>query len=79
MSFLSQFKKEQHVRYVRQIFITDPSFPYNKLLKLSQESEGITVALDHIMKKLKMDCRTCSFKDICDEIEGMRELHKANQ
>lgn len=79
MSFLSQFKKEQHVRYVRQIFITDSSFPYDKLLKLSQESEGITVALDHIMKKLKMDCRTCSFKDICDEIEGMRELHKANQ
>lgn len=79
MSFLSQFKKEKHVRYVRQIFITDSSFPHDKLLKLSQESEGITVALDHIMKKLKMDCRTCSFKDICDEIEGMRELHKANQ
>lgn len=79
MSFLKQFKKEAHVRYVRQIFITDPDFPHNKLLELSKESERITVALDHIMKKLKMDCRTCSFRDICDEIEGMRAIHKANQ
>lgn len=79
VSFLNQFKKETHVRYVRQIFITDPTFPHDKLLELSKESERITVALDHIMKKLKMDCRTCSFRDICDEIEGMRAIHKANQ
>lgn len=75
MSFLAQFHKEKRVKAVRQIFITDPSFPYQELVSYSKESEEITVALDHIMKKLKMDCRSCQFKDICDEIEGMRKLH----
>ncbi len=75
MSFLAQFHKEKRVKALRQFFITDPTFPYEKLLCYSKESEAITIALDHIMKKLKMDCKTCQFKDICDEIEGMRKLH----
>lgn len=74
--FLDVYKKERRVKAVTQFFITDPSFPYKDLESLSKRSEGITVALDHIMKKLAMDCTTCEFKGICDEIEGMREVHK---
>lgn len=74
--FMDAYKKEKRVRAVVQYFITDPSFPFDKLESLAKRSEGITVALDHIMKKLAMDCSTCEFKGICDEIEGMREVHK---
>lgn len=76
MSFLEQYKKEKTLRYVKQIFVTDPSFDYKKLLTLQKEAEGITVAFDHVLKTLKMDCRTCSFKEICDTVEGMREMHQ---
>ena len=30
-------------------------------------------------EKLKMDCATCSFKNICDTIEGMRDVHKREE
>ena len=76
MSFLEEYKKEKRLRYVKQIFITDPSFDYKKLLAFEKEAEGITVTFDHILKTLKMDCRTCSFKEICDTVEGMREMHQ---
>lgn len=75
-SFLRQFKKMPSVKAVKQIFVTDPSFDYKRLNDIEKEMEGVTLALDHILKTLKMDCRACSFKDICDTVEGMRELHK---
>lgn len=74
--FLKAYKKRPEVKAVNQYFITDPNFDYKSLRALSKSNEGIVVALDHIMKKLAMDCNTCSFKSICDEVEGMREIHK---
>lgn len=74
--FLKHYKKEPRVKAVKQIFITDSNFDYDSIFKFSKLSEGITVTLDHIKKNLKMDCRTCSFKEICDTVEGMRELHQ---
>ncbi|MFA6829468.1 MAG: hypothetical protein WCR67_02020 [Bacilli bacterium] len=77
--FLTEYKKDPKVRFVKQVFITSESFDYDSLRKISHINEGITVALDHIMKNLKMDCNTCSFKDICDSIEGMRDIHKREE
>lgn len=74
--FASLYKESKEVKAVKQIFITDPSFDYKRLREISSSNEEIVVALDSILKKLKMDCATCSFKDICDEIEGMRDIHK---
>ncbi len=74
--FLDHYKSQNEVKSVKQIFITDPAFDYKTLESLSKKSEGITVALDHIMKNLKMDCSTCSFKEICDTVDGMKELHQ---
>ena len=74
--FASSYKKEERVKAVTQYFITNPNFPYNELEALAKQSEGITVALDHIMKKLAMDCSSCQFKGVCDEIEGMRDVHR---
>ena len=76
MAFLNSYKKEKSLRYVKQIFATDPSFDFSSLLELQKEVEAITIAFDHILKNLKMDCKTCSFKEICDTVEGMKDLHK---
>jgi hypothetical protein len=77
--FLKQYHQDPHVKAVRQIFITDPAFPFAQLKELASLNEGITVTLDHILKTLKMDCRSCSFKSICDTVEGMREVHLSEQ
>lgn len=73
------YKQDKNVKAVKQIFITDPSFDFATFSQVAKLNEGITVTLDHILKNLKMDCATCSFKDICDTIEGMRDVHKREE
>lgn len=73
------YKQDKIVKAVKQIFITDPKFDFDEFAKVAKLNEGITVTLDHILKNLKMDCATCSFKDICDTIEGMRDIHKREE
>lgn len=73
--YLESYKKNPKVLRVKILFITLPDFPYMELEKQVEYSEKITEALDHILKNITMDCSTCNFQEICDEVEGMRELH----
>jgi CO dehydrogenase/acetyl-CoA synthase beta subunit len=75
-SYAQHYHSNPYVEAVRQIFITDPRFPWAQLKEFASLNEGITLTLDHILKTLKMDCRVCSFKSICDTVEGMREIHQ---
>ena len=35
----------------------------------------ITKTLSKILEGMSTDCHTCSLKEICDEVEGLKELH----
>ena len=47
---------------------------------LAVKIKRTTSALNHILDNV-FDCSTCNLKEICDEVEGMKELHikKAKQ
>lgn len=69
--FINEYHKHPQVEAVRLIFVTEESFPYDRLSSIMKKSEDITQALDHIMKNVKMDCNTCSLKEICAEVEEL--------
>lgn len=73
--FLEAYHRNPKVEAVKLIFITLPDFPYWELERQVKRAEQITKAIDHILKNLAMDCKACSLKQICDEVEGMKELH----
>ena len=73
--FISNYKKDPNVLRVKSIFITDPSIDYEKLIKPAKTVRDITMSLSQILKGLPADCGSCNLKDICDEVEGMKELH----
>jgi len=50
---------------------------FKQLEGLSLKSEAITDSLNVIFKGLKMDCSTCGQKELCDEIDGIKDLHKS--
>lgn len=79
--FISKYKENKHVRAVTVIFVTLPDAPYEELECLANNSVEITRALNHILADIKMDCCACEWKPVCDEVEGMKELHSnmANQ
>lgn len=73
--YIEEYKKDVNVLNVTVIFVTDPSIDFKELLENSKKADDITNTLTHIMEGLPTDCSVCQLKDICDEVEGMKELH----
>ena len=72
---LASYHENPQIQAVRLIYITDPAFPYRELEALVKKSREITRAIDHAMTAAMTDCNVCSLKKVCDEVEGIRQLH----
>ena len=74
-SFLRQYKLDENIISAKVLFITAPDADYAGLQKMAQQVSKITMGLTKIMEGMSTDCSTCMLKPICDEVEGMKELH----
>ncbi len=72
---IKKFKEIPGVKAVKVLFITDENVDYKALASIAKKSDGITKALNHIMNSVQFDCDSCGLKAICDEVEGMKEMH----
>ena len=72
---LESYHENPQIQAVRLIYITDPAFPFAELEKTVKKSREITRAIDHAMTASMTDCNVCSLKKVCDEVEGIRQLH----
>ena len=76
---INKYKENPAVRGVRVIFITSPEADHKAFEEIAQKNNTITETLNHIMNNVNFDCDTCNLKPVCDEVEGMRELHFRNK
>ena len=72
---INKYKENPAVKGVKVVFVTENAVDYLKLESLSRKNHEITETLNQVMNNLTFDCDTCNLKAICDEVEGMRELH----
>ncbi len=72
---INKFKENPAVKGVKVVFVTEDEVDFSKLESLSRKNNEITETLNQVMNNLTFDCDTCNLKAICDEVEGMRELH----
>ena len=75
--FLTAYHSHPEVLGVRIFFITEPDFPYEEFGETARQIDSITESLNEIFNNLIMDCAACRLKPVCDEVEGLRELHFA--
>lgn len=73
-AYIRKFRKIPQVRHVRVIFVTEPAL-VKELVPFAPKVSEITKTLTHILDGLPADCGHCSMKAVCDEVDGMRELH----
>ena len=73
-SYISRYKEVDLVENVRVIFITDKKI-VESLQGNADKVDKITRTLTHILDGMPTDCGHCSMKPVCDEVEGMKELH----
>ena len=74
-SFIRKYKENKLIDHVRIIFVTGDWTLCRDLTSVTKRVDAITLTLNHIMDGLSTDCSVCSFKPVCDEVEGMRERH----
>ncbi|MGP1587029.1 MAG: hypothetical protein ACTTHG_01660 [Treponemataceae bacterium] len=73
-NFISRYKQDSLVKNVCIIFITG-SDVIDKISILAKKANDTTCALCHIMDGISTDCSACNLKEICKEVEGLKELH----
>ena len=69
------YKKNKMIEAVKIIFINLESFDYKTLESYSKEESKITKAIDHMLSNTLMDCHSCNLEEVCNEVEGLKELH----
>ena len=74
-TFIRQYKKNPNILNVKLLFITASDADFPALAKSAKNVYDITMSLTRILEGMPTDCGSCNLKSICDEVEGMRELH----
>ena len=75
MNYIKAYKKNVNVLNATVIFLTAPQYDYKAMRDLAKMSNAAVSTLTHILEGLPTDCSVCALKGICDEVEGMKELH----
>ena len=73
-AYLAKYKTVKGVQDAQIIFITDEAV-VKALKPNAKKVDDITKTLSHILDGLPTDCGHCSLKPVCDEVEGMKEMH----
>lgn len=76
-TLLNEYLKFSYVKSAEIYFVTD-SFDFEKLNEIAKKIGQTTSALNHIFDNVMFDCSTCNLKEICDEVDGLKELHLKN-
>lgn len=58
------------------ILLAGDSLLYKQLLPIAEKVKEVTAALNTMFEGIDMDCGSCSLNEICDEVEGLREMHR---
>ena len=74
-SYIKAYKQDENVLNATVIFVTAPGFDYKAMKDTAKKASDVIGTLTHILEGLPTDCSVCSLKGICDEVEGMKELH----
>ncbi len=76
-TLLSKYLEFEHVKSAEIYFVTDFN-DFEKLNSITKKISQTTSALNHIFDNVMFDCSTCNLKEICDEVDGLKELHLKN-
>lgn len=73
--FAEAYHRHPEVLAARIVYVTDPDFPYEAFGETVRTMDAVTESLNEIFNDLVMDCASCRLKPVCDEVEGLRQLH----
>ena len=73
--YIRCYHQNPNIKAVKLVFIADADVDLKALAKDARSVHDITLTLSKILEGMPTDCSHCNLKPVCDEVEGMRELH----
>ena len=73
-SYIRKYREVANVKHVRVIFLLQAD-AITRLKPYAGKVNDITKTLTHIFDNILADCGHCDMKSVCDEVEGMKEMH----
>jgi len=71
-----EYRKLAYVDTVEVIFITSSVQDIQRFRPTGEKVSQIITAMNRIFDELEFDCAACDFSDVCNEVEGLRAMHK---
>lgn len=71
---IDEYIKNPSVKSVCIFFVTEFD-KFSDLRNIAEKCKRTTSALNHILDNIMFDCSACNLKEICDEVDGLKELH----
>ena len=73
-AILMEYLKFPYVKSSEIYFSTDFN-DFEKLNSVAKKINQTTSALNHIFDNVMFNCSSCNLKEICDEVDGLKEIH----
>lgn len=70
------YRRLEYVDAAEVIFITSSAADISTFRSTSEQAARIIRAMNKIFDNLEYDCGACGFKDVCDEVAGLRDMHQ---
>ncbi|HXK47667.1 MAG TPA: hypothetical protein PLT09_09510 [Deltaproteobacteria bacterium] len=73
---IREYRKLDYVDAAEVIFITSSPQDIRLFRPTGEKAARIIGAMNRIFDDLEQDCDACGFRDVCDEVEGLRDMHR---
>ncbi len=75
-ALINKIKQQEGVKNVQVYYIVDNKKLSDDIINYQDKVNQATAALNHVFDGMELDCGSCAIKEVCDEVEGMRDSHK---
>lgn len=73
---LSEIKKNDSVLNAQVYYVVGDEKLISFLKEYPEKIFKTVDAMNHMFDNIELDCASCNIKEVCDEVEGMREAHE---
>lgn len=68
----------EYVDGVEIVFITSSKEHVQTFKPIGEKVVKVTSAMNKMFDNLEFDCASCTFADVCKEVDGLKEMHQKN-
>ncbi len=76
-ALIEKFKSKNYIESVEVIFMTSSKEDVQELRTILDGAIKIVSAMDKMAEGLAYLCNTCEYKDVCDEVGELRDIHNS--